>query len=70
MALRLAPLMFHHHVRAYGTGRYFRDSDGNWEMRGFRISNFEELDARPLAETIERLRGITRRVGLDTDIIK
>ena len=70
LALQLAPLMFHHHVRVYGTGKYFRDTDGNWEMRGFRISQFEELDARPLAETVERLRGITRRVGLDRDIIK
>ena len=61
--------MFHHHVRVYGTGKYFRDTDGKWEMRGFKISQFEELDARPLAETVERLRGITRRVGLDRDII-
>lgn len=70
IALQLAPLMFDHHVRVYGTGKYCRDSDGNWEMRGFRISHFEELDARPLAETVERLRGITRKVGLDRDIIK
>lgn len=70
VALRLASLMFHHHVRVYGTGRYIRDSDGNWEMRGFRIAHFEELDARPLAETIERLRSITRKVGLDRDIVE
>ena len=70
VALRLASLMFHHHVKVQGTGRFFRDSDGNWEMRNFRISDFQEMDARPLAETVERLRGITRRVGLDDDIIK
>ena len=70
VALRLAPLMFHYHVRVHGTGRFFRDSDGNWEMRNFRISDFEKLDARPLAETVERLRGITRKVGLDKDILE
>ena len=68
-ALKLAPLLFHHHLRVYGVGRYWRDSDGKWEMRSFRISHFEKLDARPLAETVERLRGITRKVGLDQDII-
>ena len=47
-ALQMAPLMFHHHVRVYGIGKYFRDMDGNWGMRNFRISHFEELDARPL----------------------
>ena len=70
MALQLAPLLFHHHLRVYGTGRYWRNGDGIWEMRSFRISQFEKLDARPLAETVERLRGITRKVGLDNDIIR
>ena len=69
VALRLAPLLFHHHVRVYGTGRYSRDSEGRWEMRSFRISHFDELDDRPLAETVERLRAVTRKVGLDQDII-
>jgi len=38
-------------------------------MKSFRISHFDKLDARPLAETVERLRGITRKVGMDEDII-
>ena len=69
IALQLAPLLFHHHLRVHGTGRFWRDREGNWEMRSFRISHFEKLDARPLAETVERLRGITRNVGMDQDII-
>ena len=68
VALRLAPLLFHH-VRAYGTGRYSRNREGQWEMRSFRISHFDELDDRPLAETVERLRAVTRKVGLDRDVI-
>ena len=60
---------FQHHLRVYGTGRYSRDSEGQWEMRSFRISNFDELDDRPLAETVEHLRAVTRKVGLDQDII-
>ena len=69
VALRLAPLLFHRHVRVYGTGRYSRHAEGQWEMRSFRISHFDELDDRPLAETVERLRAVTRNVGLDRDIL-
>lgn len=69
IALQIAPLLFHTHIRVHGTGRYFRDADGKWELRSFRVSHFEKLDARPLAETVERLRTVTRRVGLDRDIV-
>ena len=69
VALQIAPLMFHCHVRIYCIGRFFRDAEGQWVMKAFRISNFEKLDARPLAETVERLRAITRRISLDNDII-
>lgn len=69
-ALQLAPLMFNNTVRVYGVGRYMRNPDGQWEMKTFRISHFDKLDRRPLAETVERLRGITRRVGLDRDIVR
>jgi len=69
VALQIAPLLFHCHVRIYGTGRFFRDAEGQWVMKSFRISHFDKLDARPLAETVERLRAVTRKVGLDHDII-
>jgi hypothetical protein len=70
IAIQIAPLIYTHSIRVSGIGRYYRDVDGKWEMRGFRISHFEPLDARPLAETVERLRGITRKSGLDKDIIR
>jgi hypothetical protein len=69
LALQLAPLMFNYTVRVHGTGRYFRNPDGQWEMKNFKISDFEKLERRPLAETVERLRSITRKVGLDKDIL-
>ena len=70
VAAEIAGGLFKSHVRVYGVGRYMRDGDGHWEMRSFRISHFEKMDARPLAETVERLRGITRKVGLDRGIVK
>jgi hypothetical protein len=69
-AQQLAQLLYSHPVRVYGTGRYLRNADGQWEMKSFRISQFEKLDHRPLAETIERLRAVTRKVGLDKKIIR
>ena len=68
-ALQLAPLMFNHDVRVFGTGRYFRNADGEWEMSSFRISHFERLDAKPLVEVVEKLRAVTKKVGLDKNII-
>lgn len=69
-AQQLAQLLYSQAIRVYGTGRYIRNADGQWEMKSFRISHFEKLDQRPLAETIERLRNITRKVGLDPQIIR
>lgn len=68
-ALELAPLMFFQDLRVFGTGRYTRTPDGQWKMLSFRITHHETLEQRPLAEAVERLRAVTRRVGLDKDII-
>ncbi|HUE90281.1 MAG TPA: hypothetical protein VMO26_29715 [Vicinamibacterales bacterium] len=69
IALQLAPLMFFQDLRVFGTGRYTRTPDGEWKMLSFRITHHEPLEGRPLAEAVERLRAVTRRVGLDKDII-
>lgn len=70
VASEIAACLFKSPVRVFGIGRHIRNAEGRWEMRSFRISHFEKLDARPLAETVERLRGITRKIGLDRDIVK
>ena len=70
VASDIAGCLFKSPVRVFGVGRHVRNAEGQWEMRSFRISHFERLDARPLAETVERLRGISRRIGLDRDIVK
>jgi hypothetical protein len=69
IALQIAPLLFYQPVRVFGTGKYFRNVDGEWEMRSFRISHFEKLDRRPLDESAERLRAVTTQTGLSRDII-
>ena len=69
VALQIAPLLFYQSLRVFGTGKYFRNADGEWEMKNFRISHFEKLDARPLQESVEGLRAITERTGLGRDIL-
>lgn len=69
LAVQIAPLLYTTPIRVYGTGTHLRNRDGRWVMKSFRISHFETLDARPLGETVERLRAVTRRVGLKKDVI-
>lgn len=58
MARKLAPYLFGDPIRLHGTGRYTRHADGTWEMIGFNIEYYEELNNDPLPVIIERLRAI------------
>jgi hypothetical protein len=58
MARKLAPYLFGNPIRLHGTGRYVRHADGTWEMTGFNIEYYEELNNDPLPVVIERLRAI------------
>lgn len=69
VALQLAPKMFRHDVRVLGTGRYIRNANGQWQMKSFRISAWDELESKSLGEVVERLRAVTKKVGLPRDII-
>lgn len=69
LATELAPLLYKVDVRVFGTGKHFRRADGTWEMRSFRITDYEELNQLGLPDVIDRLREITRRVGLHNSIL-
>ncbi len=43
-------------LRVHGTGTWFRGGDGTWELRQFRIADFEVLDDAPLEAVVSRLR--------------
>ena len=68
-AQEIGALLYRDRIRVSGTGRFERDRDGAWLLRSFRISSFEVLDNHSLPETVSRLREVTRRVGLDDDIL-
>ena len=45
-------------LRVFGVGSWFRDREGNWDMRRFTIQNFAELKAESLVDVTKRLQGI------------
>ena len=57
-AKRLAPYLFGSPLRVKGNGRWFRDAEGNWEMKRFTIVDFEALRSDSVKTAIERLRDI------------
>ncbi len=57
-ALQLRHYLFGAVLRFHGEGTWFRHGDGTWELRNFKISNFEELEDRPLSEVVASLRKV------------
>lgn len=45
-------------VRVNGTGTWFRNEEGQWELEGFTVHNFEPLNERSLIEALAGLREI------------
>lgn len=58
VALRLRHHLFGAVLRFHGEGTWFRHADGAWELRNFRINDFEELEDRPLSEVVASLRAV------------
>lgn len=58
VARRLAAHMFAAPIRVCGTGRWFRDGTGEWQMKEFRITDFRSLGQVPLREIVNKLRGV------------
>lgn len=58
VALRLRHHLFGATLRFHGTGTWYRHADGSWELKAFKIRDFEELDDAPLEEIVRRLRAV------------
>ena len=59
LARKIAQLMLGPVIRVYGQGVWFRTGLGDWELRSFKIQDFEELDQSDLQSSIERIRSQT-----------
>lgn len=58
LARRIAPNLYGSTLRVHGTGTWFRTGAGEWELRDFRISDFEVLDETPLPTLVGNLRKV------------
>jgi hypothetical protein len=45
-------------IRVHGRGKWYRNSEGRWELRWFDIFQFEELSDTTLLDVVARLRSI------------
>ncbi len=45
-------------VKLYGTGRWTRSADGDWQLERFVVDRFEVLDERPLSSLVLALRAV------------
>jgi hypothetical protein len=58
MARRIAQHLYGSTLRVHGTGTWFRTGAGVWELRSFRINDFEVLNDAPLLEVVGNLRKV------------
>jgi hypothetical protein len=45
-------------LRVHGTGTWYRSGDGSWELRNFKISDFEVLENTPLTDVVNKLHKV------------
>ncbi len=57
IARRIAPHLYGPTLRVHGAGTWFRTGVGAWELRNFRITDFEVLDDAPLLTVVEIFEG-------------
>ena len=45
-------------LRIHGTGAWYRAADGSWELKSFRVTDFEVLGDAPLEQVVQALRDV------------
>lgn len=58
IARRIAQYYLGPTLRVHGTGTWYRMGGGCWELRSFKIADFQVLDDAPLDEVVQRLRRV------------
>ena len=58
VAKRIGKHLFTTALRVSGVGRWFRDRDGVWNMKSFRIHDYTELRSESIADATRRLQSI------------
>jgi hypothetical protein len=58
IARRIAQHLLGPIVRVHGTGTWFRGQDETWELKSFKVTDFELLGDEPLTEVVRKIRKI------------
>lgn len=58
LAKDLAKHIYGEELRLTGTGRWFRDKYGEWVLKTFAVTSFEQLDTKSLSEIVADLSGV------------
>lgn len=58
VARRMAQHILGPIVRAHGVGKWVRHPDGAWELKSFRIRDFDVLEETSLTEAVAKLRAV------------
>lgn len=67
LARELAGLLYGPPIRLVGTGRWFRDEEGNWQHRDLKAGHFYPLNADTLSEVVARIRTLPQTWDLSND---
>jgi hypothetical protein len=58
IARRIAPHYLGPTLRVFGNGTWFRDGNGVWTLRAFKITDFEVLDDTRLRDVVDRIHQV------------
>lgn len=58
LARKIAQYLLGPTLRVYGSGTWFREADGSWALKSFKINDFEVLGDEPLEEVVATLRNV------------
>lgn len=58
LARKIAQYLLGPTLRVYGSGTWFREADGSWALKSFKINDFEVLGDEPLEEVVATLRKV------------
>jgi hypothetical protein len=56
VARRIAQHLLGPTIRVHGTGTWFRNGDGTWELKSFKIADFELLSEESLSDVVRNIR--------------
>lgn len=64
---QLGPRIWGGPIRVHGSGKWYRNTEGSWELQYFDIHSFDDLSDSNLLDAVTRLRAIPKNGLLDLE---